>query len=64
MDEADAAGWTEILNLDITDGGPLPGDAGKACWWYNNFGQRKTINRAKQRYDITEWVEAYEKSKY
>ena len=30
MDEAGLAGWTEVLNPDITDGGPLPGKAGKA----------------------------------
>ena len=30
MGEAGLAGWTEILNPHITDGGPVPGDAGKA----------------------------------
>ena len=30
MGEAGAAGKTQILNPDITKGGPPPGDAGKA----------------------------------
>ena len=30
MDEAGAAGSTEILNPNIINGGSLPGDAGKA----------------------------------
>ena len=43
MDKAGSVDWTEILNLYITDGGPLPGDAGK--WlinviMFNNFCHR------------------------
>ena len=30
MNQAGAAGGTEILNADITDEEPMPGDAGKA----------------------------------
>ena len=30
MRKAGAAGWTEILNPDATNGEPLPGDAGEA----------------------------------
>ena len=29
MGEAGAVGWTAILNLDITDEEPMPGDARK-----------------------------------